>query len=317
MDHSQSGQANAGNGHDLQPAAPSPACKRRAPYGTSHLRGVLLLMGGLFFFACMDTTTKYLSMHFPVPFIVAIRYIVNCVLMFAMLAPIRGKELVRTQRTGMVVMRAASLAVASLFVSLALKRMPVAETTAIIFLGPMLVVLIARPVLGERIGVLGWTAAVTGLAGVLLIARPGSGLDMVAIVFGLVAVFANALYQLLSRVLASTERTIALLFYTTLVGSVCFGIALPWYWEGQAPSLLQSLLLISMGVNGGIGHYLYTAAFRHAPASLLAPVNYLQLLWAGLLGWMVFGHVPDGLTVIGMAVVAASGGLIALKSRRA
>jgi drug/metabolite transporter (DMT)-like permease len=193
--------------------------------------------------------------------------------------------------------------------------MPVAETTAINFLAPMLVVLLARPVLGERIGALDWTAAVLGFVGVLLIARPGSGLDATGILFALCAVGAGAVYQLLSRVLVSTERTVTLLFYTGLIGSVAFGIFLPWFWEGETPTPWQVLLFLSMGVTGGLGHFLFTAAYRHAPASLLAPMNYLQLLWAGLLGWMVFGHMPDHLSLLGMCVVAASGVIVALKSR--
>lgn len=279
------------------------------------MRGVLLLVSALLFFACMDTTTKYLTAHYDVPLVMAIRYIVNCALIVVFLGPSQGRKLVQTRRTGLVVIRGACLVVTSLFVGLALQRMPVAETTAIIFLAPLLVVLLARPVLGERIGPLGWTAGVMGFAGVLLIVRPSGGLDTAGIVFGVCAVGVNAGYQLLSRVLITTERTIAMLFHTTLVGSICFGLAAPWFLSGAPPTLMQTLLFLSMGVTGGIGHYLFTAAYRHAPASQLAPVNYLQLLWAGLLGWIVFGHVPDGVTVIGMGVIAASGMLIALKAR--
>jgi drug/metabolite transporter (DMT)-like permease len=278
-------------------------------------RGLVLFVSALLLFACMDTTTKFLSTDYNVPLVVAIRYIAHCVLMIALLAPSQGKRLVQTQRTGLVLVRAASLAIASLFVGLALRRMPVAETTAINFLAPMLVVLLAGPVLGERIGALGWTAAVLGFAGVLLIARPGSGLDATGILFALCAVGAGAAYQLLSRVLVNTERTVTLLFYTALIGSVGFGIFLPWFWEGETPTPWQVLLFLSMGVTGGLGHFLFTAAYRHAPASLLAPMNYLQLLWAGLLGWMVFGHMPDHLSLLGMCVVAASGAIVALKSR--
>lgn len=211
--------------------------------------------------------------------------------------------------------RAASLAIASLFMGLALQRMPVAETTAIIFLGPMLVVLLAGPVLSERIGALGWTAAVVGFVGVLLIARPDSGLDATGTLFAFCAVGALVVYQLLSRVLASTETTFALLFYTAVIGSVAYGVFLPWSWHGPVPSLWELLLFLSMGITGGLGHFLYTAAYRHAPASLLAPMNYLQLLWAGLLGWIVFNHVPDALSIIGMCVITVSGAMIAFKSR--
>lgn len=188
--------------------------------------------------------------------------------------------------------------------------------TAIVFVGPMLVVLIARPLLGERIGLLGWLAALTGFAGVLLIARPSGGLDTLGVIFGLCAAGMNAGYQLMSRVLVKTETTIAMLFYTALTGSICFGLTLPWFLYGQVPTLTQALLFVSMGATAGIGHYLYTAAFHHASASMLAPVNYVQLLWAGMLGWLIFGHVPDAWTLLGMLVVAASGVMIAAKSRR-
>jgi len=272
-------------------------------------------MAALLLFACMDTTTKFLTGRYSVPMVVAVRYIVQCLLMVAVWGPSQGRQLVRTQRTSLVLVRAASLAAASLFMGLALQRMPVAETTAINFLSPMLVVLLAGPILQEQIGALGWAAVVTGFIGVLLIARPGGGLDLTGIAFALCAVCASVAYQLLSRVLARTEQTVALLFYSALLGSIGFGIFLPWSSDGVSPSFSEWLLLLSMGLTGGLGHFLFTAAYRHASASLLAPMTYIQLLWAGLLGWTVFGHVPDHLSTIGMAVVAASGVMIALKSR--
>jgi drug/metabolite transporter (DMT)-like permease len=139
---------------------------------------------------------------------------------------------------------------------------------------------------------------------------------MGGVLFVLAAVLCNLGYQFLSRVLAATETTVAMLFYTALAGSILFGLALPWYLEDRAPSLFEALLFASLGLYGGLGHLMFTAAFRYAPASVLAPLNYLQLLWAGLLGWIVFGHVPDRLTTLGMAIVALSGAMIALKTRR-
>lgn len=289
-----------------------------SPPGTRHpFRGVLLFVTALLLFSSLDVTIKYLSNLYAVPLVVAFRYIVHCLLMVVLLVPTQGARLVQTRRTGLVLLRAACLMAVSLLMSLAFKRMPVAEATSINFLAPMLVVLLARPVLGERIGVLGWVAAVTGFAGVLLIVRPGSGLEMTGVMFVLCAVLAGATYQLLSRVLVSTERTIALLFYTALAGAICFGALLPLFWGGVRPSPLVIALFLSMGVTGGLGHYLFTLAYRDAPASLLAPVNYLQMLWAGLLGWLVFGHVPDGWSVLGMVVIACSGVMVALKSRQA
>jgi len=290
--------------------------KRQPPTSSHPFRGMLLFVSALFLFACLDTTTKYLATRYNVPLVVAIRYIVHCLLMIVILVPHQGRKLFQTHRKGLVLVRAASLAITSLFIGLALRRMPVAETSAITFLAPMLVVLLARPILGERIGVLGWLAAVTGFLGVLLIARPGSGLDAIGIACALCAVAGLVIYQLLSRVLTSTERTITLLFYSALIGSIGYGIFLPWFWGGEAPTFIVLLLFLSMGITGGLGHFLYTAAYRHATASLLAPISYLQLVWAGLLGWLVFDHVPDHLSILGMAIVAASGVMIAIKSRQ-
>ncbi|HEX9964076.1 MAG TPA: DMT family transporter [Allosphingosinicella sp.] len=296
------------------PEAAPPRLPDRLPHRP--LRGALLLLAGLLLFACMDSTTKYLAERYDVPLIVAVRYAVNFLLMILLLAPVHGRRLVETRRTGLALLRALCLASASLLVGLALQRLPVAETTAITFLAPMLVVLIAGPALGERIGRVGWAAALGGFAGVLLVVRPGTGLDSMGAAFALAAVGANVGYQLLSRLLASTERTLALLFYTALVGAIGFGLAAPFFWGGPAPDALTTLLFLSLGLYGGLGHFLFTAAYRHAPASMLAPMTYSQLVWAGLLGWLVFRHVPDAVSAAGMAVIAASGLATALKPQR-
>lgn len=278
-------------------------------------KGILLCIAALLLLACMDCTVKYLAMRYNVPLVVAIRYIINFLLMIVVLAPRQGKQLFKTHRTGLVLVRSLCLVCASLFLGLALQRMPLAETTSIVFLAPMLVVLVAGRLLGEQIGLIGWLAAIGGFAGVLLIVRPSSGLDVTGVAYALGMVVALAGYQLLSRFLARTEQTIAMLFYSTLAGMICFGLVLPWYWKGQMPSPWQMFLFISMGISGGLGHFLYTAAYRHASASLLAPITYLQLLFAVFLSWLVFDHVPDSITILGMCVVAASGLMIALKSR--
>lgn len=283
----------------------------------STLGGIALFMFGIFLFACMDTTTKYLAARYPAPMVVALRYIVQCLLMLLLLAPSQGRKLVQTQRTGLVIVRASCLAVASMCMTLALQRMPVAETTAIVFLSPMLVVLMAGPVLREHIVKFGWLAAIAGFIGVLLIARPGSGLDAIGVALALGAATANAIYQLLSRVLASTEQTIALLFYTALVGAVCFGLSLPWFWIGPLPPATHLVLFCCTGLLAGVAHFLFTAAHRHTPASTLAPMQYTQIIWASLLGWLVFNHAPDALGILGMTIVAISGASVVLKSRLA
>ncbi len=280
----------------------------------SAMTGVLLIVCATFFFACMDATTKHLTAIYSVPMVVAVRYIGNLLVMLLFFAPRHGRQLFVTRRSGLVLVRAACLAAASLFAGLALQRMPVSETVAIIFLAPLTVVLLARPVLGEVIGLTGWLAAIGGFLGVLLIVRPGSGLDTWGVVLAVLCATVTVAYYLLSRVLARTESTMAMLFYTTLAGTLVFSVMLPWSWGGPAPTALDAVLLGGMGVLAAAGHWCFTGAYRHAPASLLAPVNYLHLVWAGLLGWLVFAHVPDLLTIIGMAIVTAAGVATALRT---
>ncbi|MCP8882515.1 DMT family transporter [Devosia sp. XJ19-1] len=292
------------------PAAPPPALTHQP------LRGLVLILGATLLFAYNDTTNKLLITEYNVPMVAAIRYICHCLLMLAIVAPLHGREMVRTQRTGLVLVRAASLALGSFMVSLALQRMPVAETTAIVYLCPVLVVLLSGPLLKEKVGPAAWIAALIGFTGVLLIARPGGGLDPLGVVFVLGNVVVATAYNLLSRVLAHTERTMAMLFYSALVGAIGFGIFLPWTLYGAAPTPLQIVLFIGLGVSAWLGHYLFTQSYRYAPAALVAPMTYMHLVWAGVLGWLVFGHAPEPIALAGMALVAIAGLVSAVRPRR-
>ena len=289
-----------------------------SPTALTHqpLRGLVLILGATLLFAYNDTTNKLLITEYNVPMVTAIRYIVHCLLMLAIVAPIHGREMVRTQRTGWVIVRAISLALGSLLVSLALQRMPVAETTAIVYLCPVIVVLLSGPVLKEKVGAMAWIAAVLGFAGVITIARPGGGLDPLGVVFVLGNVVVATAYNLLSRVLAHTERTMPMLFFTALAGAIGFGIFLPWTLHGAAPTPLQVALFVGLGVSAWLGHYLFTQSYRYAPAALVAPMTYMHLVWAGILGWLVFGHAPDAIAMVGMALVALAGVLGAIRPRR-
>ena len=287
-----------------------------APLTDQPLRGLALIVGATMLFAYNDTTNKLLITEYNVPMVAAIRYIVHCLLMLAIVAPVHGREMVRTQRTGLVLVRAASLALGSLLVSFALQRMPVAETTAIVYLCPVLIVLFSGPLLKEKVGPMAWVAAVIGFAGVLLIARPGGGLDPIGVLFVLGNVVVSVTYNLLSRVLARTERTMAMLFYSALVGAIGFGIFLPWTLHGVAPTPLQLVLFLGLGVSAWLGHYLFTQSYRYAPAALVAPMTYMHLVWAGVLGWLVFGHAPEPIAMGGMALVALAGVVSAFRPRR-
>lgn len=282
------------------------------------LRGMLLLLGSLFFFAALDATAKYLAQRYSVPLLVWARYLVHCLLMAVFLGPHQGRRLVATGRPRRQIVRGLLLVGCTGFGIAALARMPLAETTAVAFTAPLMVALLAGPWLGERLSAGRWLAVLAGFGGVLLIARPGGAVTVDGIALALLAAACYAAYQILTRQLAATEGTVTLVFYTALVGTVAMSLALPFFWRDiaqVAPG--DAWLIAALGVLGGSGHFLLTRAFRHAPASTLSPFIYVQLVWATMLGAAVFGQWPDWVSAFGMAAIVTCGLWLAVDARRA
>lgn len=276
------------------------------------MKGVLFVSLAVLFFAVGDVISKHLTMLYAVPLVMALRYGVNLGLLTAVLG--RRGEMIRTQRTGLVMLRAFSLTLGSLTMGLALRYMPLGETVAIVYLSPFLVMLAAIPLLGERPTVMGWIGAGLGFLGVLLIIRPSAGLNGYGVALSLINACCGACYHILSRVLARTETMASMLFHTAWVGLVAFLGMIAVTGVGPIPQGWDWALLLALGVLATIGHFLFTAAYREAPASVLAPINYMHLVWAAILGWIVFGHSPDGVTILGMTMVAVAGAGIALNT---
>lgn len=279
------------------------------------LRGIALLMAAMLLFASLDATAKHLARTFPVPMLVWARYTFHFLLMVVFLAPSMRSRLIHTRRPWMQIVRALLLVATTGAGVAALKLMPLAETTAIAFASPLIVTVLAVPLLRERVTPSRYAAVAAGFTGVLLIARPGGALSAAGIALALAAAVSYSLYQILTRHIAAFESAVTMVFYTALVGAVVMTIALPWYWSGPLPSPGQALLIGSLGIYGGTGHFLLTRAFRFAPASTLSPFLYVQLVWASALGLAVFGQLPDRWALAGMLVIAASGLWIALDQR--
>ena len=280
------------------------------------LRGVVLFLAAVFLFAALDATAKYMNAFFAVPLLVWARYLVHFVIMLVFMAPGMGREIIATRRPWLMSFRALMLVGVTLLAQLALKTLPLAETTALVFITPLLVALLAGPLLGEQVRRSTWLITLVGFAGVLLIARPGGALFGTGVAYALGAALCYAIYQILTRKLAATEHPNRLLFYTALIGTLSMSLTLPAYWDGQIPTLPQGLLIVSLGLYGGIGHFMLIRAFREAPASTLSPLLYVQLIWATLLGWWVFDQLPDLLAIVGMLIIGASGLSLAIRSRR-
>jgi drug/metabolite transporter (DMT)-like permease len=279
-------------------------------------RGVALFLVALLLFATLDATAKHLAATYPVPMLVWARYTFHFLLMLVLLGPSLRSRLVYTRRPVTQVARALLLVATTGFGIAALDRMPLAETTAIVFVTPLLVTLLAVPLLGERVDAARLLAVLTGFAGALLIARPGGSLSAAGVGLALTAAASYSGYQILTRKMAPLESAVTMVFYTALVGAVVMSLALPWYWGGPLPDTVDALLIGSLGIYGGTGHFLLTRAFRVAPASTLSPLLYVQLLWATALGYLVFGQMPDAWNAAGMAIVAGSGLFVALGERR-
>ncbi len=284
-----------------------------SPAAALPLQGTLLLLTALLFFAALDATAKHLSAFVAVPLLVWARYLVHLLIMLVAVAPSLGRQLIVTRRPWLMSLRGLTLVAVTLLGQLALKTLPLAETTALVFVSPLLVALFAAPLLGEQVRMRTWLAPIAGFAGVLLIARPGGSLAGAGVAYALGAALSYAAYQILTRKLAATEHPLRLLFYTALLGTLAMSPVLPVFWHGQWPTPTQGLLIVSLGVYGGVGHFLLIRAFRESPASLLAPLLYSQLVWATLLGWLVFDHFPDLPAIAGMLVIGAAGLSLAIR----
>ncbi len=280
------------------------------------LRGIALLLLAITCFASLDAVVKHLSATVPLLVIAWFRYAIHCLLMIAILGPTMGRGLLRTERPWALILRSLTLVGTTVLGIAAFSAMPLAETTAIIFLSPLIVSIAAGPVLGERVGWQRWLAAGAGFCGVILIARPGSGITLDGVLYALGTAVCYSVYQLQTRKLAATENTYVLLFHTALTGTLTITAVLPFFWRSFPLGGADYIMVFALGAVGGIGHLLLTRAFRHAAASILSPFLYAQLAWAALFGWLFFNHLPDAYTFTGMLIIACSSGGLALVERR-
>jgi drug/metabolite transporter (DMT)-like permease len=276
---------------------------------------VLLMLGATLCFAALDATSKHLSQTYPIPMMVWGRYTFHCLMMLIFLAPSMRLQLIATTRPRAQITRALMLVGTTGFSMAGFSMMPLAESTAFLFITPLVVVILSHWLLKESISGIHWIAVIAGFCGALLIARPGGALNLQGIFWMSLAAACYAIYQIQTRQLSPTENTVTMLFYTALVGTVSMTLAAPLYWGGPMPDWIDAALIASLGIYGGTGHLMLTRAFRYAAASFLSPFLYGQLVWAMLLGWLFYQHLPDLLSVAGMVVIVGSSLSIAVSGR--
>ncbi|GMG80897.1 DMT family transporter [Paralimibaculum aggregatum] len=267
-------------------------------------RGALGIVTAMFLFICMDTMAKYLSGHMPPMQVVWARYTGQTLLLVAIFLPRLGQVL-RTSNIRIQLLRSVLLFAATSLFFTGLSVLPLAEANALMEMAPLLITILAALVLREQVGPRRWAGVVVGLIGALIILRPGLGVFQPASLLVVMAACCLAGFQVATRAMSGSDSIWTTMLYTTLIGSIAASLAMPFVWETPETRFLPFLLVI--GCIGFVGHLCLVWALSQAPASLLAPFSYTQMVWAIALGWIVFGEFPDTATLVGAGVIICAG----------
>jgi len=270
---------------------------------------------GVSLFPFMNAAVKLLTVHYPVTQIVWARFTGHLIVMLIVFLPRYGWRLVATRRPAVQLGRSLLMLVSNMVFVIAIGRVPLATASAIGFTSPFLVTAMSVPLLGEQVGPRRWSAVLVGFAGALLIIRPGSGLANPAVLLLLISAACYALYQIATRWVAFYDGAATGIVFAALLGSLAMSLVLPFVFVWPR-SLFDLAMFVSLGLIGGAGHYLIIRAFQCGPAAVLAPLGYIELIGTSILGYLIFGNFPDGLTWTGAAIIIASGLYIALREHR-
>lgn len=280
------------------------------------LVGIALMCGAVVCFAILDAMAKYLGGHMDPLQVTAMRYISAFVLALIFINPLTRPGMLSTKRPGLQIVRGLMMLLTTVFNFLAFRYLQLDEALAILFSTPFLVAILAGPILGEWVGWRRWTAIIVGFIGVLVVIRPGfgGGMQWAALLSVASAIF-YAAYAITTRLVMRDDSSATTLFYANLVGVVIMLPVLPFVWTAP-PSAFDLMLLLAVGAFGSAGHFLLILAHDRAPASVLSPFIYTQLLWAVTLGYLVFNNVPNRWTLAGAAIVVASGLYLLYRERK-
>ena len=262
-------------------------------------------------FVCMNVEAKLLAGSVPVVQIVWARTLVHTVFVVALFGPRHGWwRLFVTRRPATQLTRSLLLLVSTSLFFTAIGKVPLADATAVSFTSPLLVAALAGPMLGERVDLRHWLAIGAGFAGALIVIRPTGGATnpYLFLVLGNSACYAA--YQILTRRVAAFDRPETSVTYSALIGTLVLSVVAPLSFKAPA-GLSEWGMLATLGLLGGLGHYLVARGLTLGPASILSPFHYAQLVGAAAMGFLVFGDVPSAWTWVGASIIIASGLYIA------
>jgi drug/metabolite transporter (DMT)-like permease len=247
---------------------------------------------------------KHLVSSYPVLQVVWGRFLFHVILAALILGP-RFAILARSANLPLQIVRSILLLATTVLFFSGVRLLPLADASAIMFTSPILLSILAIPILGEKVGPYRWAAICIAFLGALVVVRPGTGVMGVGALFLLASSFCNAFYQIITRQLRGTDDARTTLLYTGLAGAVGTSLAVPLVWTPIA--LGDWPLFVALGVFGCLGHFTLIKAFQSAPATVVAPFSYASLIWAILFGFFVFGDLPDVWTLAGATIIAAGG----------
>lgn len=273
--------------------------------GRAALVGVLLSLAGYTAFNLSDTIAKYMTERLPVLVLVAGTFTVTLLLAPVLVSPRRLLRLGRTPRLGLLVVRSACQLASTICFVYAIAVMPLADVIAIGFIAPFLITALAALFLGEPVGPRRWIACAFGFLGALIILRPGLEVGWATALLPLGTAMFYACYVVLTRLLGASHDARLLLAFNGIVGAPVMLALMPFV--GLWPLPMEWLGLAAIGLLSGGAHLLIITAYRMAPASLLAPFQYLEIVGVTALGYVVFGDFPDGWSWLGIAIIVAAG----------
>lgn len=280
------------------------------------LAGIALMLGAMGILPFLDVVAKFLGhQHVPVVQTVWARLMLSTLIAVPFLLSGRTWRVMIPDQPWLQSLRGLLTVVSTAFFFWALAYLPIADTLAIYFVQPLIVTALSPFMLGEHVGLRRWLAVLTGFAGTLVIIRPGFEAINLGVVLALLAGAVTAFNMLLTRMVAHRADPIANMFYANFAGMIFATVAVPFYWQPPTPDQWQLFALLA--VIGSAGHYLIIAAYRHAEASLLAPLAYAEMIMAIAAGWWFFGDFPDKWTFLGLAILIASAIYISWRERSA
>ncbi len=275
--------------------------------------GPILMIGAMLCFVLLDAVLKHLVRRYDPLFLSWGRCLVQAVLL-AGLSPMLGtSKIFVTAQPWLQVARGFCVALTSIVMIVASRTMPLADIYAIAFAAPLIATMLAAALLRERATGTQWSLIVLGFAGVLVALRPDAPTASLILLLPVLQAFGNGAYHVLTRVGARTDDALGQLFYAGVFATLLLTLLLPWTWSHMPAG--DWLLLVAASAVVTFGHFLLIKAFTMAPTAQVSPMVYFQIVWAALIGYAVFGDVPSPSTMIGAAIVIASGVLI-LRSRR-